>query len=141
MRGRTAAWDSRMTPELAPQLREFVYRYCATLPALEAMILLHSQPDTAWTAELLQRHLTQLSTAGVADLLAAFHWHGFLAAGPDGTYRYQPKSADLRRAAARLAEAYANERVAVTAEVASLEALAPIRSFADAFMIKRDRDG
>lgn len=130
-----------MTPRLAPELREFVYRYCATLPALEAMILLQSRPDTAWTAEAVQRHIKELGTAGAADLLASFHWHGFLAAGPDGTYRYQPETPDLRRAAERLAERYADDRTAVIAEVASLLALAPIRSFADAFMIKRERDG
>jgi hypothetical protein len=122
---------------LAPELREFIYRYCATLPAVEVMALLQSRPDVAWTAELLARHLGPRHAREAADLLAAFHWHGFLAAEPDATYRYRPRSAELGRLAGALARAYAEERLAVLAEVASLADLGPIRSFAAAFRIKK----
>ncbi|MGH7268634.1 MAG: hypothetical protein ACREMB_27780 [Candidatus Rokuibacteriota bacterium] len=124
-----------MPRQLAPELREFIYRYCSTVPALEAMVLVQGRPDAVWTAESLQ---AELRHPEAADLLAALHWQGLLSAGPDGTYRFAPGSDELRRLAESLGRAYASDRVAVVEEVASLKALAPIRKFADAFRIKRD---
>jgi hypothetical protein len=128
-----------MTSGLPPELREFVYRYTSTLPAVEALLLLQSKPDVAWTARLLADHAGPLDERAAADLLATLHWHGFLAAEPDGTYRYQPQTAELERQASRLATAYANERLAVLTELANLASLTPIRNFAEAFRMRRDR--
>lgn len=102
-------------------------------------MLLQSRPRAAWTGKLLCADLAQRDEKESADLLAAFHWHGFLAAEPDGTYRYQPRSAELRRQAGSLATVYANQRLTVLTELANLASLAPIRNFAEAFRIRKDR--
>jgi hypothetical protein len=130
-----------MTSRLPPELREFLFRYCSTLPALEALVLLQSKPDVAWTARLLGDQVDGLDEKNAADLLAAFHWHGFLTAEADGTYRYQPRTAELDRQASHLALAHANERLAILTELANLASLTPIRNFAEAFRIRKDRPG
>jgi hypothetical protein len=126
-----------MSGTLSPELREFIYRYCATLPALEALILLRASPDVLWAAEGLRARLPGLGERESADLLAAFHWHGFLAAETLTTYRYRP-SPELEPLVAQLAAAWASARLEVLAEIGRLATLTPIRSFAAAFRIKKD---
>jgi hypothetical protein len=128
-----------VTAGLPAALREFIYRYCATLPALEALMMFHSGPDVAWTAELVRARLGQFGEQESADVLAEFHWHGFLEIEPGGTYRYQPRSAELQRLAADLAAVYEKQRLTVVAEVARLASLAPLRSFSDAFRVRKVR--
>jgi hypothetical protein len=130
-----------MTSGLPAELREFLFRYASTLPAVEALMMLQSATDVAWTAARLADRVGPLGEKAAADLLAAFHWHGFLVADSSGTFRYQPRSAELERQASRLATAYVHERLAVLLELANLERLTPIRNFADAFRLRKDRPG
>jgi hypothetical protein len=98
----------QMRPRLAPELREFIYRYCSTVPALEAMVLLQGRADVAWTAEALGE---AMGHPEAADLLAAFHWQGFLnPSSPAGRSAGGPSRAGTRSVSSRRREAAAPTR-------------------------------
>jgi hypothetical protein len=83
--------------------------------------------------------LSDLDEREAGDLLAEFYGQGLLAASAAATYRYQPSASELARRVADLVQAYAEQPTAVLEEIASLARLAPLRRFAEAFVIRKER--
>lgn len=100
---------------------------------------MHAHSDHMWTPRDLAGGIQHLGNEEAQDLLATFYGHGFLAAVAADRYRYEPNSPELARGVAALAKAYAEQRIAVLEQLARLTALDPLRSFADAFVIRKDR--
>jgi len=93
----------------------FIISSIASVPYLEAMLLLRSEPDRAWDMHRVAQRLYMREKAA-QELLAALHSAGILASdGDDPTsYRYQPESDSLRHMVDRLADAYSRNLVDVT---------------------------
>jgi len=124
--------------ELRDEIRRFILTSIPSVPYLEAILLLRSEPGTAWDAPLVARRLyigerqaaevlEQLSAAGIAR-------HDDDAPGP---YRYHPSTAELGERLDQLADAYATNLVAVTDLIHSrIDKRA--HQFADAFRLRKD---
>jgi hypothetical protein len=124
---------------LAPALTEFIYRFCPSVQRLEALLYIQANQGRVWTPRELADGIQPLSTDEAFDLLATFYGHGFLTAVSRNSFRYEPSSPELAQGAAALAKAYGEQRIAVLEQLTRLAGLDPVRSFADAFVIRKDR--
>jgi hypothetical protein len=120
-------------------LTEFLYRFCPSVQCLEALLYIQANPGRVWTPRELAAEIQALSTIEAWDLLATFYGHGFLIAVSRDSFRYEPSSPELAQGVAALAKAYAEQRIVVLEHLTRLAGLDPIRSFADAFVIRKDR--
>lgn len=120
-------------------LRRFILTSIASVPHLEALLLLRAQPEHDWDSETVARRL--YITGRAADkLLDELCQTGALAAtvvGTSRTYRYHPQHAELADMIARLAAAYVANLVGVSGLIHSkLDRQA--QQFADAFTWRKD---
>ncbi len=92
-----------------------------------------------WRSQELVGTIQGLGKDEAQDLLATLYGHGFLTAVSGDSFRYEPNSPELARGVATLAKAYAEQRIAVLEQLARLAGMDSVRSFADAFVIRKDR--
>lgn len=119
---------------LAPDLRRFVAAKIHSVPMLEALLLLRSRAD-AWSRRELAGRL-YLPDARV-DALVRELCSEHLARADGDAVAYAPADAGIAALVDELAGTYSRHVVAVTELIHSgLERKA--RSFADAFMLRRD---
>jgi hypothetical protein len=130
--------DSSERDELPPELRAFLYSCIDAVEQVEILMLLQ-RTDRPWNVRDVAQSLAMTERAARIHL-ETLTARGLLTARPGAevTYRYEPKSADLARYAAALAEAFAASRSAVHRFVALHSRRA--RSFADAFRLREPRE-
>jgi hypothetical protein len=119
-------------------VRRFILTSVPSVPHLEAMLLLRSDPRNPWdSARTAQRLYVAEKTA--AQLLAELCAAGILAAVEPNTprYCYQPSSEELRQAIERMAAAYTKHIVEVTNLIHSSTGK-KAQQFADAFKLRKD---
>ena len=130
-----------VTESAVPQnVIAFIKAHIDSVLQLEILLLLQAQQQRAWSAAEIAHELRidpawtsgQLQDLAAAGLLAA-------SSGTPPAYRYAPRTAELDDAVAGLASAYAARRVTVIGMIFS-KPLDKIRSFADAFRIRKDKD-
>lgn len=111
-----------------------------SIEKLETLLLLHASPEQLWTAPAVAREL-RITEASASARLAELKAGKLLVAerGTPVAYRYSPASAEDVRAVGELAATYAQRRVSVITFIFS-KPLARVRGFADAFLLKQDRD-
>lgn len=107
---------------------------------LEILLLLYGKKDRAWSSEDIAREL-RVDAAWVESQLGTLCTNGVLncASTKPTTYQYQPRTAELDQAVAGLSEAYADRRVTVISMIFS-KPIDKLRSFADAFRIRKDKE-
>ena len=124
--------------ELTDEVRRFILTSVPSLPYLEAVLLLRTEPGSGWDAQRVARRL-YVSDRQAAELLAQIGAAG-IASVDEGTpdvYRYRPNTAELGARVDALAEAYATHLLAVTELIHSrLDKRA--HQFADAFRLRKD---
>ena len=123
--------------ELPAELRRFILTSIPSVPYLEAVLLLRADPAQPWGAGQLARRLYVPEQRG-EELIALLRDSGVAAAdsGAAGTVRYAPVD-DLGDLFDRLAEAYAQDLVAVTRLIHSrIDRRA--QQFADAFRFRKE---
>jgi DNA-binding MarR family transcriptional regulator len=119
-------------------VRHFIAQHIESAELLETLLLMHSEPTREWGPEEVARsiytvpasatrRLEQLLEMGLATSNAA----------PNPRYRYAPSNEELRAQVDALADAYRKQRVAVINLIYSRPP-DPLRSFADAFKLRRD---
>jgi hypothetical protein len=124
-------------PELSERLRTFLQQRLASLDQIEVVLLLRSDPARTWTAtEVAQTLGTAPEPAAMRLFLLASS--GVLALETSGMprYRYAPTDPDTRALIDELSVAYAEDRNAIASLVDS-SPRDPLRSFADAFKLKK----
>ena len=102
--------------------------------------MLAGRPGHVWTSAALAEQLridpawveTQLRAMAAGGLVVVLDGH------PSAEYRFEPRTAEVARAIDDLATAYADRRVTVIGLIFA-KPLDKIRSFADAFRIRKDR--
>ena len=123
--------------ELSPELRAFLYSCIDAIEQLEMLVLLR-RSGQPWTTRAVAAELglTDVQTRAYLETLTA---RGLLAAkaGNEVTYKFEPRSPELTRYAALLADAFATSRSAVLRFVATKSRRT--KSFSDAFKL-RDTD-
>jgi hypothetical protein len=123
---------------LSPELRDLIYRYCPSVKALTILLHIQAHPHRAWTPRDLHDVASEIEEEKVADLLAAFYAQKLLVVVGGGTYRYEPDSSEVAGLVALLAKTYADHPAVVLEEIMTLDRGATLRSFADAFILKKD---
>lgn len=125
--------------DIPDEVKRFLAEYIDSLFQLEVLLLLQARPEVSWTAEQVDRE-TRIGLESVKALLAGFAQIGFLSVskGPDLSYRYQPATDELDQVIKLVATAYKERRVKVTSFIYS-SPLDKIRSFAEAFRIRKDK--
>ena len=123
---------------LPDPLRRFILGCIPSVPYLEAMLLLRSDPATPWDARGAAQRL-YLRPPVARDLLALLAEAGIAAPvpGQEGFYRFQPETPELQAMLAQLAAAYSTDLLDVTALIHSrIEKRA--QQFADAFRWRKE---
>ena len=92
----------------------FILTSIASVPYLEAALLLRSEPYRAWDRRRLAQRLYMTERAA-QELLSELHRTGVLARDNDdpASYRYQPESDQLQDMFDRLSDAYSKNLVDV----------------------------
>ena len=125
-----------ISSELPAELRRFILTSIPSVPYLEAVLLLRADPAQPWGAGQLARRLYVPEQRG-AELIGLLRDSGVAVdSGAAGTVRYAPAD-DLGGLFDRLAEAYAQDLVAVTRLIHSrIDRRA--QQFADAFRFRKE---
>jgi hypothetical protein len=124
--------------QIPPQVRAFVAQNIDSAELLETLLLVHSGGEREWTPEQVAqsiytvpagatRRLEQLVDMGLASSNGAMN----------PAYRFAPSNAALRGQVDELSAAYRANRVGVINLIYE-RAANPLRSFSDAFKVRRD---
>jgi hypothetical protein len=126
-----------MTPAVSPALERLIRERLASTEQIDVVLLLRSDPARAWTAMEVSRELgtPQESTAMRLFLLASKGILLFEGAGVP-TYRYAGAGPDEEELFDELTR-IRTERPEALIGIADGTAPDPLRSFADAFKMKR----
>jgi hypothetical protein len=123
--------------ELPPRVTALVRGHLNSVEQLEVLLLLARDASRSWTADEVAAELVS-TPYSVAIRLDDLEKQGLLV-GDDDTYRYEPRTDELRAGVAELGEVYPKRRVSVINLI-----FAPpedsLRSFSDAFRLRRDKD-
>lgn len=123
--------------DLPDDVRHFLAAHIRSVADLELLLLLRASRDREWSAEEVSRAL-YTAPEMMSPQLADFAAKGLLeiSEGSEPVYRYQPRGEGLDEVIGRLAELYAQRRVAVISQIYA-ELVSEARSFADAFRIRK----
>lgn len=123
---------------ISPQLKQFITDYIDSVSQLEILLLLQTNPQQVWSAEVMAREL-RIEPTGAAQELTQLAAKGFLAPAPDNpaTYHYAPRTPELQANVVALAQAYLVRRVTVISLIFS-KSTDKLRVFADAFRIRKE---
>jgi hypothetical protein len=126
-----------MLPE---DVRDLIRSTVPTMDALEVLMFLTRQPDTARRASEVvnQMQPTVIGEAAVSDYLALFQAQGLLVSRPEESFLYQPATPELEAAVQALIQAYNQQPVTLIRAVYEIANSKKIQAFADAFKIKKD---
>ncbi len=127
-----------MREAVPDDIRRFVLTSISSVPYLEAMLLLHNAPHSAWDATQVARRL-YIGEKAAGELLSALHAASVIRAitGTPQSYVYEPGSQEMREMIDRLADVYTAHLKEVTNLIHStVEKKA--QQFADAFRIRQD---
>ena len=127
-----------MAYETIPEeLRRFILTSVASVPHLEAVLLLRSGAESPWYVPEVARRLYMPEKAA-AELLADLHASGILERDEStGSYRYEPPSEELRQIIEQLSEAYSKNLIGVT-DLIHAKTGKKARIFADAFKWRKE---
>lgn len=124
-------------PNLPDPVRRFLLTSVASVPHLEAMLLLRSESAQPWSAALVAKRL-YIRETDAAALLASLQDAGIAAPAEGGQVRYSP-APELAELLDRVAESYSADLLGVTQLIHSrIDRRA--QQFADAFRLKKQGD-
>ncbi len=126
-----------MSTGIPEDVRSFVFQHIASVEQLEILLLLRTRADRAWTAEEVAAEL-RTDARSVRERMDDLRAGGLLAPSGDGV-RYEPRSPALDRTVGNAAACYESHRVAMITLIFSKPS-DRIRSFADAFRLRKEED-
>jgi hypothetical protein len=128
-----------LAQDQVPQnVRGFLHDQIDSVVQVEVLLMLYARPGRDFAAADVASEL-RIEPAGAEAQLASLRGRGILANGAAGAYRWAPRSAELEAAVAGLAREYAERRVTVIGLIYAKPS-DQLRSFADAFRIRKDKD-
>ena len=121
-------------------IRAFLSANINSVVRLEVLLLVHGAEGRAWTAADVAAALRVDPRWVQADLdeLCRRELLECDRSGSPPTFRYRPTSDTDRRHIDALAAAYHSHRVAITRMIFQPKAVDPLRSFADAFRVRKE---
>ena len=127
-----------MADEFPDDVQQFLSGHISSVAQLEVLLLLRSQREREWTPSEVAKAL-YTTPEMVAEQLAELERRGLLAfaEGSEPRYRYWPVAPELDEQVTRLDAVYHERRVAVITFIYS-QPLDKVRTFADAFRLRKD---
>jgi hypothetical protein len=124
--------------ELPSDVAQFIVEYVDSVEQLEVLLLVRATAPKDWDGPAVAREL-RIDSRSAGNRLAGMAARGLLVTTDEaaGRYRFDPKSPELKRVVGRLADTYDERRVSVITLIFS-KPNDTIRSFADAFRIRKD---
>ena len=125
---------------ISERVRLFLADQIDSVVQLEALLLLHANPETTFLPADLARELridpawAEPNLRQLSGLKAAV-----IAEGPGGSFRYHAPTPELAATVDDLAACYATRRVSVVAMIFSKPPPGPLQHFADAFRLRKDK--
>ncbi|MBX2987130.1 MAG: helix-turn-helix transcriptional regulator [Bdellovibrionaceae bacterium] len=119
-------------------MKRFISRYIDSVGRLEVLLLLRSREDRPWSAEEVSRELRSNPTIATHHLEALASFGLLQAEGAGASYSYAPKTPSLRETVGELASQYSSRRVTIIGFIYESPVDPSIRSFADAFKIRKE---
>ena len=125
-------------PDFSESLRSFIREMIPTIDAAGLLVMIVQKPDIAYTAQeaVEAMHPTAVTAPAARRYLMHFHAQGLVAQRDGESYHYSPASPELDAAARALAQVY-NARPVTLVRIIYAPKDEKIRSFADAFRIKK----
>jgi hypothetical protein len=121
---------------VADEVRRFILTSIPSVPFLEALLLLRSEPSRAWDSRNVASRLYVTDNQAL-ELLQGMQQSGIAAATENGGFTFSPRSPDLAHVIDDLAITYSHNLVGVTDLIHSrVEKRA--HQFAAAFRWKKD---
>ncbi len=128
------------TSDLPENVRRFIAHHIHSVEQLEILLLLHQQPERVWNSEAVARELRIAPASATERMEDMVHTRLLRRQGVSPEeYRYGPESMKLDDAVRGLATEYAKRRVMIINLIYS-KPIDKIRTFADAFRIRKDDD-
>ena len=123
---------------ISAAVEAFIIQYIGSIGQLEILLLLQAHPDKKWTVADVGEEMRSSEFASVGPL-EQLKSDGLVVKidGSRPAYQYLPISKDSAHAVHELAQIYPQYRVAIITLIYNKPVNA-IRSFADAFKIKKD---
>lgn len=118
------------------EAQQFLAKYIHSIEQLEILCLLFDPPSKPWSEGEVFKHI-QSSRNSVATNLRHLHNAHFLIFDEKSGH-YFPETLDLARQASEMIRIYRERRVAVIETIYTMPS-DPIRQFADAFKIRKDK--
>jgi hypothetical protein len=126
-----------MAPETVPEdLRRFILTSIASVPSLEALLLLREDAQHDWKIQEVARRL-YLTEGAARDLLNGLCEAGMAVACEADAFRFMPSTEELRELIDRLAAAYARDLIGVSNMIHSRMGKSA-QVFADAFKLRKE---
>ena len=124
--------------EIPEVVRAFVAQNIDSAELLETLLLVHSDAGRPWTPDEVARSIYTVPASAIRRLEQLVTLRlASSSGGADPAYRYAPDSPALAAQVDALAAAYRANRVAVINLIYNRPP-DPLRSFADAFKLRRD---
>ena len=123
--------------EIPANVRRFLHDQIESVVQVEVLLLLYAEPARAFCGADVVAAL-RVEPAWAAAQLSDLCGRGILAEAGPGSYRFAPRTAEVADAVAGLARAYADRRVTVIGLIYAKPS-EPLRSFADAFRLRKDK--
>ncbi len=126
--------------DLPEGVRWFILHHINSVEQLEILLLLHGHPGRAWSADAVARELRIAPASAGERLEDMVRDRLFVRQGVSPKeYRYGPENMKLDDAVRGLAAEYVKRRVTVINSIYS-KPIDKIRTFADAFRLRKDED-
>jgi hypothetical protein len=124
-----------VSDEIPPELKQFIAQHVESLAQLEALLLMHREPQRDWDCAELARAL-YISEDMCQGIAAGLEQRRFATRTDAGAYRYAGNDPPIDALLVALAALYRDRRVAVITEIYS-KPLTNVQTFADAFRLRR----
>ncbi len=127
---------------IPPELQDFLSSNVDSIEQLEVLLLVAGKPETTWTADEVATalNLPVPSAARQLDTLCARNLLDVRLGSQRLVYQWNPGTAELSAGAELLRQEYRTNRLAVLSWIVE-GAPEPMRTFADAFVIKKKKKG
>jgi hypothetical protein len=128
-----------MNGVIPTEVKEFILRNITSVEEMEVLFFLRDRRDSSWTADAISAHFRS-SVPSIEQRLNDLQSRALVARGdaPE-SYRYWPREPVLEDLVAKLAKYYAERRISVI-ELIYTRPSDKLRSFADAFRIREEKD-
>ena len=119
-------------------VQHFILAAIESVAEVEALLLLRGAPEQSWSARTLALRL-YIDEPQTGEIIKQLADRQLLVRDPgiEASYRYQPRSAELREQVDRLAQVYSTHLIAVT-ELIHSKPKSRVQEFANAFRIRKD---